>query len=402
LLAQAWLAKVGKRVAIPEELIADADRELQAPMAPSLALAMIGGADEAPELDRDACWGLDANLRVVAVASPAPLVGQTEVASDGTFTAGTLATVCAYVPFVFAELPVGHALRARAARAYELALARLQNPALLLDLGGYSVTEEQRAGTEALIASLGGEELLKMPESYTGRDVPGMVVVKRTVQHGTPPVTYVHVALKLRPATLDDKAKASVGKLVASLTFYGWNPWRCVERIRGKDFGELVRRIETTPVPAGGWEQNPLASAAKLVEQVAKKLGVSKEAAALYLQYLVLLWPTPKNVQQWNGWKPKQFEVANAELLKEELILEAKRERAQRTCFLPGGWEAHKSPHPPFESWKQPFYGPRDAQGNVQPHLARFAALAPFHLMFQRAWQRIEAGDVPKYEEVKR
>ena len=34
--------------------------------------------------------------------------------------------------------------------------------------------------------------------------------------------------------------------------------------------------------------------------------------------------------------------------------------------------------------------------------MLRFMALAPFHLMFERAWQRIEAGDVPKYDEVKR
>jgi hypothetical protein len=29
-------------------------------------------------------------------------------------------------------------------------------------------------------------------------------------------------------------------------------------------------------------------------------------------------------------------------------------------------------------------------------------AVAPFHLLFERAWARITAGDVPKYEQVKR
>ncbi|MEO7097281.1 MAG: hypothetical protein ABI175_28730, partial [Polyangiales bacterium] len=128
----------------------------------------------------------------------------------------------------------------------------------------------------------------------------------------------------------------------------------------------------------------------------------SKDAAALYLQYLTLLWPTPKNVQHWNAWKPKQFEAANTELVDNELILEAKRERAQRTCFLPGGWEALKSPHPPFETWKLALYGMRNAEGDPVPPLGRFLALAPLHEMFAAAWQRIEDDDVPRYDEVKR
>ena len=107
-------------------------------------------------------------------------------------------------------------------------------------------------------------------------------------------------------------------------------------------------------------------------------------------------------MQLWNGWKPKQFETANDELVANELVLEAKRERAQRGHFLPGGWEALKSPHPPMESWKVALYGTRDADGDPVAPLGRFLALAPFHTMFEAAWQRIESGDVPRYEEVKR
>jgi hypothetical protein len=116
----------------------------------------------------------------------------------------------------------------------------------------------------------------------------------------------------------------------------------------------------------------------------------------------VLLWPTAKHVQEWNGWKPKQFEEAAQELLDQELILEAKRERAQRNYFLPGSWEALKSPNPPLESWKLPFYGTRTAGGQPDPRFGRFQAVAPFHQLFERAWSRIEADDRPRYEEVKR
>jgi len=85
-----------------------------------------------------------------------------------------------------------------------------------------------------------------------------------------------------------------------------------------------------------------------------------------------------------------------------ELLLEAKRERAQRGHFLPGGWEALKSPHPPMESWKLALYGMRSPEGIPLPPLGRFLALAPFHKMFEAAWERIENDDIPRYDEVKR
>ena len=402
-LAASWNKYVGKRIAIPEELVADADRELQANMEPSVALAMIGSAAEAPELNRDVAWGFDATTaRVIAVASPAPLVGQKPIGVDGVFTPALLQTLCSYLPFLYAELPVGHPLRAQAVRAYELANARLANPHLLFDLGEHLVPDATRDAIDSLVASLGGEEIAGLHEQYRARIVPGAIVLRRAWTYGTPPITSVHLGVKLRPATLDGKALASLDKVVANAPRNGWSPWRWLEVFRGDDFAQMMKRIEATPVPVGGWEQNPLASAAKTVERAAKKLGVSKEAAAVYLQYLVLLWPTGKNLAAWNGWKPKQVEAANAELVAKELVMEAKRERAQRTLFLPGGWEALKSPNPPFESWKLPMYGSRDAEGNVQPTLVRFLALAPFHLLFERAWARIESGDVPKYEEVKR
>jgi len=56
----------------------------------------------------------------------------------------------------------------------------------------------------------------------------------------------------------------------------------------------------------------------------------------------------------------------------------------------------------PMETWKLPFYGRRTPEGQVVAHMHRFAALAPFHLLFERAWKRITDGDVPKYDEVKR
>lgn len=392
-LAAAWTRIIGKKIAVPEALIADADRELQAPIEPGPALAMIGAGADAPELAVDGVFALDSKGGVIRAGSAEPLVGQTATGdTDGVFTEKVLHTLTTYLPFVYAELPVGDPLRAQAAVAHGLALQRIANPALWLEAGYLYLDEAAKATIDRVIESLGGEPLAGFAETITGRRLPGGAVVRQTAR----------VDLKVHPATLDARAMAVIGKLQAQISQWGYSSWKSLEYLRSPGLAQMMARIGDTPVAAGSWEQNPAASAPRIVDKAAKKLGASKDAAALYLQYLTLLWPTPKNVQQWNDWKRAQFEAANAELVEKELILEAKRERAQRTCFLPGGWEALKSPHPPLESWKLALYGVRDAAGAPVPPLGRFLALAPFHEMFAAAWQRIEDGDSPRYDEVKR
>lgn len=109
--------------------------------------------------------------------------------------------------------------------------------------------------------------------------------------------------------------------------------------------------------------------------------------------------------RECNGYKAKQLEAHVGELLKKELVLEAKRERAGRAYFLPGSWEANKSPTPPLETWKLPLYTVQNPLGGAttrRPPFDRYAAHAPIHVLFERAWSRIQSGDVPRYEEVKR
>ena len=387
-LAAGWKAQFGARVVIPEELIAKADRDVWAPLAPKAALELIGSADTAHELTVDGNWGFDAGCDVARVASAEPLVGQTKLGdAPPAFDLPTLQTVVVYLPFVFAELPVGHTLRASAARAHELALARLANPALWFEAGRrYFMNEDEAQSFDRVIDGLGGEVLTGLDASTTARHFPGAVVARGKQR----------AELKLQPALLDAKTIPTVRNIAQQITQYGVPVWQSLELVRSADYAALAARIRETPVPDGKWEQNPLLSALKLVDKVAKSRGLSRDAAALYLQYLVLLWPTAKNLQLWNEWKPKQLDAAHAELLDAELILEAKRERAQRAYFLPGGWEALKSPNPPMESWKLALYGTRT------PPLTRFLALAPFHVLFERAWQRCESGDTPRYEEVKR
>jgi hypothetical protein len=393
-LAAAWKRIVGVRVAIPEELVADAT-DLRAPIQPSLALAMIAGAADSPQLAVDGSWALDGRGNVIRVSKPEPVVGQTKLEDDSpVFDAQVLQTLVVHVPFLYAALPVGHVLRTQAARAYELGLARLRNPALWLEAGACALGSEPdvRAATDRMLEGLGGEVLTGFDDGWTGRRLPGAIVTRTNYQF----------ELRVHPATLDARALAVVDKLAAQVQQWGVSNYQALAYLRSNDLVAIVARLAKTPVPEGGWEQNPVASAPKLVDKVAAQRELSRDAAALYLQYLVLLWPTAKNLLEWNGWRPKQLEAAIAELVDHELVLEAKRERAGRAYFLPGGWDALKSPHPPMESWKLAFYGTRGPDGSPKPAFQRFQALAPFHQLFERAWQRIEAGDVPRYEEVKR
>jgi hypothetical protein len=384
-------------------------------------LPMFAGAAEAPQLTTDARWAITPDGSVIQLGSSSggPPVGPAGAASlvgsstraaghdggddgGGAFALPVLRTACQYLPFLFAELPVGHPLRAQAAVAHGLVLARLNNPTLLFEIENTWISDEVRAGMDSLLGSLGGEPVSGLAEGFTGWLVPGMLILRQIWMAGAPPREHMWLKIRLRPSTLDAKAVPMIEKLNALTNRWMHTPWPLIQFVRSADLAAMMARIEDTPVPAGGWEQDPAASAPRLVDQVARQLEVSKDAAALYLQYLVLLWPTPKNVMRWNGWNAKRLAAANAELEARALILEAKRERAQRGYFLPGGWEALRSPHPPMETWKLPLYGRRTPEGATVPTMGRFAALAPFHLLFERAWQRIEAGDVPKYDEVKR
>src|SRR5262249_13951512 len=121
-LAQAWIRHVGKRVPIPEELVADADRELLAPIQPSRAVAMVARGAEAPELTKDARWAITPDGAVFQIGALEPSVGAIQfVASprgasghdddgddhDGAdaFALPVLRTACQYFPFLYAELP---------------------------------------------------------------------------------------------------------------------------------------------------------------------------------------------------------------------------------------------------------------------------------------------------------
>lgn len=387
-LAKAWIELFGKRVPIPEDVLAEADKEINVTTKPAQALAIYASGGDDPRLTTDGTWGLLADGTVARVSQPAPLVGQTrDESAPPAFDVSLLYMHCAYAPFLYAALPVGHELRAKVPQVHARILERLQSPHLWLDAGNrYDAT-----AIDTALEALGGEPLAGFTEPLVGRRHGAAVTVK----------SQYRVELKLHASTLASKT-ALTKQLVDLISPYGNSLWDALTYATGDDLAAIVARIEQTPVPAGGWEQDARASAPEIVDAVAKKYKLSADAAGLYLQYLVLLSPTAKRLLEWNGWKTKQLDAAHGELEGKELILEAKRERAGRSYFLPGSWEANKSPHPPFETWKLPFY---TIEGGTQGRRTlgnRYAATAPFHVLYERAWARLQSGDVPRYEEVKR
>ncbi|GAA2976896.1 hypothetical protein [Actinokineospora diospyrosa] len=150
--------------------------------------------------------------------------------------------------------------------------------------------------------------------------------------------------------------------------------------------------------PQGGpdaYFQDPTFSVPHLVNQVVERHNLDPDAAAIYLQLLALPDPTDANVARWTGWKPARLRKARTALAETDLVLTAKRARAGRSLFLPGGWLALPTPHVPLETWKAPMFGFTDIPTRV------IAAREPITDLFTRAWQRVLDDDAPAYEEIR-
>jgi hypothetical protein len=373
-LAASWNRVVGRRVAVPDDLVTAAARDVVSSMRPGPALAMIADPEHAPELTGDGRWTLAPSGELARVDGDAPV-----------FTRSTLAAAV-YLPYLYAALPVGDPLRATVPRAHARFLERLANPTLLVRVGQqwfHGKPEDTEASLAAALDAHGGDDL---PAPLSGRRRPGTRVV-RDARH--PQLT-----LWLAPAELPDLAVLSASMPLERPYYeHGITSLTLLRLLRSPALARMMARIEDTPVPAGGWEQDPSRSAADIVAAARASLGLSTEAATLYLQMLTLPMPTPKNVQTWNGWAPAVYKKAIGELVGKQLVLEAKRERAQRSHFLPGGWEPLKAPLPPMETWKVAALG-------REPALGRYLPVTAFHEQFAAAWQRIADGDRPRYDDI--
>ncbi|MFC7483525.1 hypothetical protein ACFQX7_30820 [Luedemannella flava] len=187
----------------------------------------------------------------------------------------------------------------------------------------------------------------------------------------------------LRPAALsgvDDPALAFVDASLAA----------CLRLLLSDGFARRWPRSGTSRCQPGG-SPGPDGERPDLVAAVASGYGLDTDAAAYYLQLLALPDPTDKRVAEWNGWKPARLAAACKALAATDLVVGARRERAGRSVFLPGGWLAVKAPDLPIEAWKTGL----GADGSLPG--GRILVTTTVPELFRAAWARVVAGDPPRY-----
>ena len=344
-------------------------------------LAVFAKPDSSSKLSNDGNWTF-------------AKIGHPVCEEKDVFHSEFLANIVLYVPFLFTYLPVGNELRKNIPLVIERARARLANPNLILGpMSFYSYGENS---TKKYVEKLGGKEF--EPVGPTSEHNTREIMAARDCGDILAVASDWRVFIGWRPALIKDWAKLT---RMASSCHDVPLAMIASKILQSKGFTDFSARVKDTPVPEGSYETNPQLSVPNVVETAAKKLSTSKESAAYYLQLLALANPTDKNIRLWNGWTAGQLKRAVEELLDKKLVLEAKRARAGRKVFLPGGWEAFKKPLPPMESWKLPLYQiKRRKEGPIDVPLERALPLKPIHELFVLAWQRIALGEVPRYEEV--
>jgi hypothetical protein len=363
--ARLWAERLAGVVRLPEDLAG----ELAPAGVPTGAAEEVLNPHRTPWLSRTTVLRPDKDGNLVA-EDPRALPGR----YDLTRAVATLAGL-AYA------LPYGHSLRAVLPEGLAALRRRFADPGLLLDL--------DLAWTEK-----GSSAAVELRKAY------GMPAAGGADAHG---LTRVGEALVLRPwygdteavlvrtgalAEADDPVFGLVEGIVGPARGDGM---RALRTMLGED---LARALAAGSDPEGptGYAQDPNVCVPGLVAEVARTHGLGEDAAALYLQLLALPDPTDRNCVRWTGWKPARMKKARAELAATGLVVEAKRSRAGRTLFLPGGWLDLKSPALPVEIWKQGLYP-------VHEH-SRAVPLMPVPELFTRAWDRVRAGDAPAYEEL--
>lgn len=394
-LTAAWLARFGKAVPVSADLLALADKELSGRNG-ATHVKRVANPGTWKELDVDVKWDVGPGGDVVVAGTPSGADEPDEGEPSSAGFDGAAASIAAEVlAWLVVKLPVGHPLRANVAMVYEKVVERLKNPTLLLFGGQWYLGDPKsnKAGA-AFFDALGGELLDTVKSDDTG-EVSGW-------QRRAGPLVATRnswsIRLVFRPNGLDPSSRELLSTFARASgsqldQLHAW------ELLQSDAYATLMRRATGTPLAEGEWEQNPARSAPEVVTAVAETHALSEEAATLYLQTLVLLDPTKKNVCTWNGWTPKTCAAAAAELVEKGLVLEAKRARAGRDHFLPGGWVETRDILP-YEEWKRSLYGWDEAQSQFP--LTNPVPLAPLHVLFARGWERCRAGDAPKFQEVRR
>ncbi|MEV6396749.1 hypothetical protein AB0M39_18505 [Streptomyces sp. NPDC051907] len=393
-LTAAWLAGRGKRRVASAELIGRMVAEVGA----GTALDSVLNPQTQPQLT-----GRTEQRLVDDVLEPAD-PRQLLLARD-------LTAYVSMLRWLAYRLPFGDPLRTVLPITLRTMRERLADPGLLLDLG--VLWDTAGSATSIRLREAYGQPLGR--EGARGGEgdpllvelAPGIVL--GPARHGTE-----LESVWVRPSVLDaDHPALKQLEAVAGAT----PSLAALRAVLSEEFAALVAADKPAEGPQAGPAEGSADESAKglaegpadgsypsytqyapnsvpeLAAEAAERFGLSADAAVLYLMLLALPDPTDRNQALWTGWKPARLKKARAELAATDLVVEAKRSRAGRSLFLPGGWLEQKSPRLPAESWKTSIL-PWDLHGFVVPD-------RPVADLYAAAWRRVVEGDAPGFEEFK-
>ncbi|MEV4412903.1 hypothetical protein [Catellatospora sp. NPDC049609] len=339
-VAARWTELFGRRTPIAAELLVEAGRVL-----PGRDGARVVQAVVDPRPDGWMCTD------GVSEAHEWHLV--TTAGQGEPFTERQLPAAAAALAWLAYRLPAGDPLRARLPRALELLRQRLDNPKLAV-------------GTSFV------------PQALVPDGLPGLW---RSHEQGG----YATYHLLPREISTPDDPALVLGppELSAALRL-----------LRGTALDAAIDEGGT--LPAGAYPHDPRHSVPELVAAVAAAHALSPEAAAYYLQLLALPDPTDANAARWLGLTAAGLKPLRAALMAAGLVVEARRARAGRTVFLPGGWRELRAPALPLESWKAESLG----LGPESAPLGTVLAGRPVADLFRAVWTRVSTGDGPRYQDL--
>jgi hypothetical protein len=379
-LAAGWNERFGRRVPVPDQLVADFAAARKGAWSGAHEPAVVLQGMVAPQ---STSW-LTTDLRFRIQDNT--VVHDQEEDADLGFRAPHLADTVIGLLWLAYQLPLGDPIRAVLPAVYDALQQRLANPHLLLPF-------REGPGTDLD----GLRQVYGLPPAPSGANRP--VEVLRLGDAGYLLSRSWSSVVHVRPDRLDGSGEPIL-RLAEALPDQTSAPLllarsaglaRLIDELRaeaaGSDSGVLLAPAVTR------WLQDPLISTPGLIAEVVRERGLDENAARLYLQLLALPDPTDKNVRLWNGWTPKVLKQATATLLGAGLVVEGKRARAGRTVFLPSAWLPVKAPGLPVEAWKVPMLGLRP-DGSSPLHLT--VPVTSVRELFRQAWERVEAGDAPR------
>ncbi|MGW1060293.1 hypothetical protein [Micromonospora rubida] len=365
--AAVWNAALGRRVAVPEQLLAEAVRAVRTDWGPAKALSALLDPARSAELGTDLAFEIRGDRAQ-------PVDGK----ATG-FTGGVLRSTVTLAAWVAHHTPAGDPCRAALPAALAVIRDRLANPNLLLDLNQYASlpTFRQVAGTPS--------------ETGPGWERYGAIVLATHDNQPSP---------ALRPDLLDADG---TDPYLPALRADAAKPYPMEVALRLARDPRFAALLGDPGEPGGGaraadgtwWPQDPTRSVPELVAEVSGEHGLGADAAAVYLMLLAMPDPTDRNTAKWTGWKPTRLKAARAELAGTDLVLDASRPRAGRSLFLPGPWLERGSGQGPIEGWKTALF---DLAPDGTAGLGVTVPFEPAADLYRRARQRLRDGDRPRFD----